>query len=349
MFTFIDRAKIEVSAGRGGDGCVSFRREKFVPRGGPDGGDGGDGGSVTLEADQHMRTLLDFRFKSLFKAEKGDHGQGNNKSGRGGSDVVIRVPAGTVVKDARTQEVLADLVAAGESVLVAEGGKGGRGNARFATPTNRAPRRHERGREGESRTIELELKLIADVGIVGVPNVGKSTLLSKISRARPKIDSYPFTTLSPNLGLVSVGEGSDFVAADIPGLIEGSHAGKGLGHEFLRHVERTRMLLFLLDASEENPGSDYRLLLKEVEAYGKGLVAKPRVLCFNKVDLLDEERLGRLPVELDGEKVFRISAATGEGLKELTAALWQVLEADAGGREDGSGLAGGPGRTQGPE
>jgi len=331
---FIDRAKIEVSAGRGGDGCVGFRREKFVPRGGPDGGDGGNGGSITLEADRHMRTLLDFRFKSLFKAEKGDHGQGNNKSGKGGADVVIRVPAGTVVKDARTQEVLADLVAPGERVLVAEGGRGGRGNARFATPTNRAPRRHEPGREGESRTIELELKLIADVGIVGVPNVGKSTLLSKISRARPKIDSYPFTTLSPNLGLVSAGEGSDFVAADIPGLIEGSHAGKGLGHEFLRHVERTRMLLFLLDASEEEPGSDYRLLVKEVEAYGKGLVAKPRILCFNKVDLLDAERLARLPAELDGVKVLRASALTGEGLKELTASLWQVLQAEVGGSEE---------------
>ncbi len=336
---FIDRAKIEVSAGRGGDGCVSFRREKFVPRGGPDGGDGGDGGSVTIEADPHMRTLLDFRFKSLFKAEKGDHGQGNNKSGRGGADVVIKVPAGTVVKDARSQEMLADLVEPGERLLVAEGGRGGRGNAQFATPTNQAPRRHEQGREGESRTIELELKLIADVGIVGVPNVGKSTLLSKISRARPKIDSYPFTTLSPNLGLVRAGEGSDFVAADIPGLIEGSHAGKGLGHEFLRHVERTRILLFLLDASDENPGGDYRLLLKEVEAYGKGLVAKPRVLCFNKVDLLDDEGLDRLPAELDGVEVLKVSAATGEGLKELTASLWQVLQAEAGG----------PDWTQGPE
>jgi len=331
---FIDRAKIEVSAGRGGDGCVSFRREKFVPRGGPDGGDGGRGGSITLEADRHMRTLLDFRFKSLFKAEKGDHGQGNNKSGKGGADVVVKVPTGTVVKDTATQKVLADLVAPGERVLVAEGGRGGRGNARFATPTNQAPRRHEKGREGESRSIELELKLIADVGIVGVPNVGKSTLLSRISRARPKIDSYPFTTLSPNLGLVRVGEGSEFVAADIPGLIEGSHAGKGLGHEFLRHVERTRMLLFLLDASEEEPASDYRLLVKEVEAYGKGLVAKPRVLCFNKVDLLDAERLERLPAELDGLKVLRASALTGEGLGELTAGLWQVLQADAGGPDE---------------
>ncbi len=331
---FIDRAKIEVSAGRGGDGCVSFRREKFVPRGGPDGGEGGRGGSVTLEADPHMRTLLDFRFKSIFKAEKGDHGQGNNKSGRGGADVVIKVPSGTVVRDARTGEVLADLVLPGERVLVAEGGRGGRGNAQFATPTNRAPRRHEKGREGESRTVELELKVIADVGIVGVPNVGKSTLLSKISRARPKIDSYPFTTLSPNLGLASAGAGSDFVAADIPGLIEGSHAGKGLGHEFLRHVERTRMLLFLLDASEEDPGSDYRLLVREVEAYGKGLVAKPRVLCFNKVDLLDAERLKRLPAELDGEKVLRVSALTGEGTKELVASLWQVLRAEAAGEEE---------------
>ncbi|MBN1504531.1 MAG: GTPase ObgE [Candidatus Eisenbacteria bacterium] len=328
---FIDRAKIEVSAGRGGDGCVSFRREKYVPKGGPDGGDGGHGGSITLVADPHMRTLLDFRFKSIFKAERGDHGQGNNKSGRSGDEVVIRVPAGTVVRDARTQEVLADLVHAGDRVLVARGGRGGRGNARFATPTDRAPRRHEEGREGEARTVELELKLIADVGIVGVPNVGKSTLLSKISRARPKIDSYPFTTLSPNLGLVSAGEGSDFVAADIPGLIEGSHAGRGLGHEFLRHVERTRMLLFLLDASDENPGSDYRLLARELEAYGKGLVAKKRVLCFNKVDLLDAEQLSRLPAELDGVGVHRISALTGEGLKELTAALWKVLQSEAGG------------------
>jgi GTP-binding protein len=330
---FIDRAKIEVSAGRGGDGCVSFRREKYVPRGGPDGGDGGDGGSVILEADAHMRTLLDFRYKSAFRAEKGGHGKGNNMAGRSGADEVIRVPAGTVVRDEATQAVLADLVSSGEKVLVARGGRGGRGNARFATPTNRAPRRREAGCEGESRTVELELKLIADVGIVGVPNVGKSTLLSEISRARPKIDSYPFTTLSPNLGLVSAGEGSDFVAADIPGLIEGSHEGRGLGLEFLRHVERTRILLFLLDASEEHPGSDYRLLETEIEAYGKGLVAKPRVLCFNKVDLLDTESLGRLPRVLGDTEVLRISALSGEGVKDLIDRLWQVLAAEAGGPE----------------
>jgi GTP-binding protein len=323
---FIDRVKIEVVAGRGGNGCVSFRREKHVPRGGPDGGDGGDGGNIILEANKHLRTLLDFKFKSSFTAQKGEHGMGKNMAGKGGEDIVLQVPMGTLVKYAETQEILGDLVSAGETLVVAKAGRGGKGNARFASATDRAPRKRELGREGGRRMLELELKLIADIGIVGVPNAGKSTLLSKISRARPKIDTYPFTTLAPNLGLVRVGELSDFVAADIPGLIEGSHLGKGLGHEFLRHIERTKALLFLLDASNPDPGSDYELLLKEVELYGKDLVAKPRLLCFNKVDLLDEERLLKLPREIDGREVLRISALKGEGLGELVNRLWQLLE-----------------------
>jgi GTPase len=324
---FIDRVKIEVVAGGGGNGCVSFRREKHVPRGGPDGGDGGDGGNVILEANKHLRTLLDFKFKSSFTAQKGEHGKGKNMAGRGGEDIVLQVPMGTLVKDAETQEILCDLVSAGQTLVVAKAGRGGKGNARFATATDRAPRKRELGGEGERKILELELKLIADIGIVGVPNVGKSTLLSKISRARPKIDTYPFTTLAPNLGLVRVGELSDFVAADIPGLIEGSHLGKGLGHEFLRHIERTKALLFLLDATNTDPGSDYELLLKEIQLYGQDLVAKPRLLCFNKVDLLAEERLSKLPREIDGREVLRISALKGEGLGELVNRLWQLLEA----------------------
>ena len=323
---FIDRVKIEVVAGRGGNGCVSFRREKHVPRGGPDGGDGGDGGNVILEANKHLRTLLDFKFKSIFMAPKGEHGKGKNMAGRGGEDIVLQVPIGTLVKDAEAQGILGDLVSAGQTLVVAKAGRGGKGNARFATATDRAPRKRESGREGETRILELELKLIADIGIVGVPNAGKSTLLSKISRARPKIDTYPFTTLTPNLGLVRVGELSDFVAADIPGLIEGSHSGKGLGHDFLRHIERTKALLFLLDASSTDPGSDHELLLKEIGLYGKDLVAKPRLLCFNKIDLLDEERLVKLPREIDGREVLRISALKGVGLGELVNRLWQLLE-----------------------
>jgi len=323
---FIDRVKIEVVAGCGGNGCVSFRREKHVPRGGPDGGDGGDGGNVVLEANKHLRTLLDFKFKSIFTAQRGEHGKGKNMTGKNGADVVLHVPTGTLVRDAETHEILDDLVSPGQTSVVANAGQGGKGNARFATSTDRAPRKRELGRDGERRILELELKLIADVGIVGVPNVGKSTLLSKISKARPKIDSYPFTTLAPNLGLVRVGERNDFVAADIPGLIEGSHLGKGLGHEFLRHIERTKVLLLLLDASATDPGRDYELLLKEIELYGKDLAVKPRILSFNKIDLLDEEKLTRLPAEIDGIGVLRISALTGEGLGGLVSRLWQFLE-----------------------
>ncbi|MFH0778877.1 MAG: GTPase ObgE [Candidatus Eisenbacteria bacterium] len=325
---FIDRVKIEVVGGRGGDGCVSFRREKYAPKGGPDGGDGGDGGSVILEASVHLRTLLDFKFRSSFKAKRGEHGKGSNMAGRDGEDVVLEVPVGSLVRDVGAARLLGDLVCAGQRLAVAAGGRGGRGNGRFATPTDRAPRRRELGTEGEARQIELELKLIADVGIVGVPNAGKSTLLSKISRARPKIDDYPFTTLSPNLGLVRVGESGDFVAADIPGLIEGAHEGRGLGHEFLRHVERTRILLFVLDASLESPGSDYGVLWSEIRQYGKGLADKPRVVCFNKVDLLSEEALRCLPAKIGNVKPLKISALTGSGLAELVGELWALLHAE---------------------
>jgi GTP-binding protein len=284
---------------------------------------------VILEADEHMRTLLDFKFKRIFKAARGAHGKGSNMTGRGGADVVLRVPLGTLVRDADTMEQLGDLVHSGQRLVVAEGGRGGRGNARFATSTNRAPRNREPGADGERRAVELELKLIADVGVVGVPNVGKSTLLSKISRARPKIDSYPFTTLSPNLGLVRVDDTQDFVAADIPGLIEGAHLGKGLGHEFLRHIERTKVILFLLDAGAAEPGSDYQLLLSEIESYGGDLLKKPRVLCFNKIDLLSDDELGDLPEGMDGIDTLRISALKGEGLGQLVGRLWQLLETES--------------------
>lgn len=320
----IDTARIVVRGGAGGNGCLSFRREKFVPHGGPNGGDGGDGGSVILEACEGSYTLLDFHYRRHYKAESAQHGGGSDKKGRDGEDVILRVPVGTLVRDHETGEILTDLDAPGARFVAASGGRGGRGNARFATSTDRAPRRFEEGGKGEERTIDLELKLIADMGIVGAPNAGKSTLLSKVSAAKPKVADFPFTTLSPVLGLVRMGVGRSFVMADLPGLIEGAHEGKGLGHRFLKHTERTRALLVLLDAADDPEGT-YRTLLREITQYGQGLDEKPRIVALNKMDLVAES--DPVPV-FGGEPVVRISALRGEGLKELLSAVWRLLESN---------------------
>jgi len=323
---FVDQAKIYIKAGNGGNGIVSFRREKYVPRGGPDGGDGGKGGDVVFEVDPHLQTLLDYRYRQHFKAERGAHGQGSNKTGKSGKNLIVRVPPGTVIKDFETGEILGDLTRPGESVVAAKGGKGGRGNARFATPTNQAPRTSEPGIPGEERTILLELKLIADVGLVGFPNAGKSTLLSRVSRATPKIANYPFTTLKPNLGYVKVGDDFSFVMADIPGLIEGASDGKGLGLQFLRHIERTKLLLFLVDSAAENIEADYWVLKNELETYSRKLVAKPKVIAVSKSDLLDDESKTTLSREIDGISVSRFSSVTGEGVNDLLFRIRQELE-----------------------
>ena len=285
---FVDEARIHVKAGDGGNGCVSFRRERFIPRGGPDGGNGGKGGDVILQADAQLSTLLDLTYPKPLRAQKGTHGKGKDQTGRNGEDLLVRVPVGTLVRDDQTGEVLQDLLFDGQRFVGAEGGRGGRGNARFATPTRRAPRHAEKGEKGEERWLRLELKLLADVGLIGYPNAGKSTLLSKISSARPKIADYPFTTLVPNLGVVTREEHRPFVVADIPGLIEGASAGAGLGLTFLRHVERTRLLIHLLDISEEpsrNPIKDFHALNHELNAYHPSLLEKVQIVALNKIDL----------------------------------------------------------------
>jgi GTP-binding protein len=318
----VDQVTISVEGGGGGNGCVSFRREKYVPRGGPDGGDGGKGGDVILKVNPHMRTLLDFRYRASFAGKRGAHGKGKDMTGARGRDCVVEVPAGTVVKDADTGEIVADMTEPGRSVVAARGGRGGRGNARFATPSNRSPRRFEEGREGEARRLALELKLIADVGIVGMPNAGKSTLLAAMSEARPKIADYPFTTLEPHLGIVRADEYSGFVMADIPGLILDAHKGKGLGLRFLRHVERTGVLLFLLDASRPDPAEDYAVLAHELEEYGGSIPGKTRLVCLNKTDLPDTDRR----LNLEGSEPLRISAVTGAGLDALKWKLVEILK-----------------------
>jgi GTPase len=329
---FIDRARIFVKGGDGGNGCLAFRREKFVPRGGPSGGDGGRGGNVYLEATDQMNTLLSFRYNPEYKAPRGSHGEGSNCSGREGEDIIVKVPVGTLVTDAETGEVIADMVEEKQRVLIASGGRGGRGNARFATSVNRAPRRHEPGTPGEARFLQLELKLLADVGIVGFPNVGKSTLISHISAAKPKIADYPFTTITPNLGVVDLGDYKHFVVADIPGLIEGAHRGAGLGLQFLRHIERTKLLLHLIDlssASGRDPIEDYRIIRNELEQYRADLAAKPEIIAANKIDALDEpDRLERLRQFCNerGLQLLSISAATGEGIKTLISAIARALE-----------------------
>jgi len=324
----IDLAKIHCIAGKGGAGCISFRREKYVPKGGPDGGDGGKGGSVVLEVDPHVRTLLDCRERPRYRADPGRPGSGSNRTGRDGEDLVVRVPAGTVIKDTETGEVIADLIAEGDKFFVAKGGRGGRGNSRFATATNQAPRRADPGEPGEERTIALELKLIADVGLVGMPNAGKSTLLSRITRARPKIADYPFTTLEPNLGIAALDELRTIVVADIPGLIEGASAGKGLGLQFLRHVERTRVLAFMLDCSDENPAHTLELLTHEITTYSPALAEKPRLVVLTKSDLLPPQERAGAPARAGLPEALLLSAHSGEGLKELLEALWERIAAD---------------------
>jgi GTP-binding protein len=315
---FVDEVTISVTAGNGGAGCMSFRREKYVPKGGPDGGDGGHGGAIVFEVNPHLRTLLDFRHHPQFKAERGEHGRGKNQSGKSGKELVIHVPRGTVIHDDDTGEVLGDLTADGQRFVAVRGGKGGRGNQHFATATHQAPREWEPGEYGETRMLRLELKLIADVGLVGFPNAGKSTLLSVVSKARPRIADYPFTTLTPNLGIVNVGpagEGHSFVMADLPGLIEGASEGKGLGHQFLRHIERTRLLLILIDVTSDDPAAQEEALLNELGRYSDALLDKPRLRAYTKMDLLPP---GTPP---PGDAPFAISAQTGQGVEAL---LWEL-------------------------
>jgi GTP-binding protein len=329
---FIDRAKILVRGGDGGNGVTAFRREKFVPRGGPSGGDGGCGGSVYLESTEGLNTLLHFRYNPEHRADRGRHGEGSKRQGQTGEDLIVRVPVGTVVTDEATGEIVYDFTQPGERVKVAAGGRGGRGNAQFATSTNRAPRYHEEGRAGEQRHLLLELKLIADVGLIGLPNAGKSTLISCISAARPKIADYPFTTLEPHLGVVDMGDYKTLVVADIPGLIEGAHDGAGLGDRFLRHIERTKLLLHLVDVSvwSKDPIADYRTITRELAAYSGEVAAKPKIVVATKTDALeDAERLDEFKRFCKGEglECFAISAATGEGLKELLYAVERRIDA----------------------
>ncbi len=315
---FVDYVKIKAIPGKGGDGIVAFRREKFVPKGGPAGGNGGRGGSIILKVDTQLHTLQDIRYHRIYKAKRGRHGEGSLRHGKNGEDIIVKVPAGTIVKDLHNGEVIADLQIDGESIVAARGGRGGKGNAEYVSPTHQAPREFEYGQEGREREFELELKVLADVGLVGFPNAGKSTLLSRVSRAKPKIADYPFTTLTPNLGIVKSGAYSSFVMADIPGLIEGAHEGKGLGHQFLKHVERCSVLLFLVDANDEDPGESYRLLYNEVEKYSPGLLKRNRLLAITKMDsFVVVPKVSTFePIDL-----FPISSVSGEGLENLIKAL----------------------------
>jgi GTP-binding protein len=321
---FVDRVLVQVEAGTGGSGQVSFRREKYVPMGGPDGGDGGSGGDVLVRGDRNLTTLLDYTYRDAWKAERGQHGEGSNRTGRSGADVVLPVPRGTVVRDARTRELLGEVLEDGETVVVARGGRGGKGNSFFVTATHQAPREWQPGEEGEQRTLELELKLIADVGLVGKPNAGKSTLLSVVSAARPKIADYPFTTLSPNLGVVPLSDHRSFVVADIPGIIEGAHQGKGLGLQFLRHIERTRLLAFLVPIDAEDWQQELDQLRAEVAAYFEELAAKPYCVVFSKLDLLGELYVPELTAP-GAFGLFAISAPGRLGLDALLDAWWRRL------------------------
>lgn len=323
---FVDYVKIYVKAGNGGRGCVSFRREKYVPRGGPDGGDGGRGGHVIIKATSQLNTLLDQKYHYEYRAEKGEHGKGKNMHGRDGRDLIIPVPIGTIVKDEKTGDVLADLDQEGKEVLVARGGRGGLGNAHFVTPTRQAPRYAQPGEEGEERHLILELKLLADVGLIGLPNAGKSTLISVISSARPKIADYPFTTLVPNLGVVKIEGMRSFVVADIPGLIEGAHRGAGLGFQFLRHVERTNLLLHLIDVSINSTGDpveNYEKINNELSRYSEDLIRKPQIVVATKIDIVDEKKLDRLMDYCKNYTIefYAISSVTGRGIKELITSV----------------------------
>jgi GTP-binding protein len=332
---FIDEAKIRVKAGDGGNGCMAFRREKFVPRGGPSGGDGGKGGDIVMESSERHNTLVHFRFNPEHKAERGRHGEGSNKTGRDGGDVVLKVPVGTIVYDDETGDKIFEFTQPDQSFVIARGGRGGRGNARFATSVHQAPREHEAGRPGEEHTYRLELKLLADVGLVGYPNVGKSTLISRISSARPKIADYPFTTLEPNLGVVAVGDAKDevsFVVADIPGLIEGAHMGAGLGTQFLRHIERTRLLVHLVDVSDASGRpdvtKDVEVILGELGSFGAHLDEKPMIMAASKIDVVNKDKLADLKSYCKKHKLklYEISAVTGKGIEELKYAMAAAVQ-----------------------
>jgi GTPase len=324
---FLDLAHIEVQAGRGGEGAVSFRRESYEPHGGPDGGDGGKGGDVVVEVDSQLATLLDYRYRRQYAAESGAKGTGSNRTGRSGEDLVLRVPPGTVVRDQESGELIAELIQPGERVVAARGGRGGKGNAFFATATNQAPRKNQPGEEGEGRRLELELKLIADVGLVGEPNAGKSTFLAAVSRATPKVADYPFTTLTPNLGVVQLSGSRTFVVADIPGIIEGAHEGKGLGHQFLRHIERTRTLALFVPADVLEPQEEYEKLRSELRSYSEELAEKPHCVVFTKSDLLppDWPAPGVEAPAAWGQ--FLVSSVAQRGLPELLEALWSQAAA----------------------
>lgn len=328
---FIDIAKITLKAGKGGDGAVAFRREKYEPAGGPFGGDGGDGGSIILLADEGIRTLMDFRYRRSYKAENGENGRTKRQFGKDGNDLILRLPVGTLVKDAKTNKVIVDMREHNQEFVIAKGGKGGRGNAKFATATRQAPRFAEPGSKGEELEVIFELKLLADIGLVGFPNVGKSTILSILSEAKPKIANYHFTTLKPNLGVVKVAEEQSFVIADIPGLIEGAHEGVGLGHDFLRHIERTRILVHILDASGiegRNPIEDFYKINEELIKYNPKLSEKPQIIVANKMDLSQaEEWLVKIKEEFEpkGYEIYSISAATKDGINKLKYGMWKVL------------------------
>jgi GTP-binding protein len=346
---FVDEVDIHVTAGDGGKGALSFRREKYVPRGGPDGGDGGAGGSVFIVATPRKNTLVDFRFHPEFEARRGGHGQGSNKSGQSGDDLEIEVPIGTLVYEKSPEgvepQLVADLAHQGDRVLIARGGRGGMGNARFATSTNRAPRKTQPGEPGEEKFLHLELKLLADAGLVGFPNAGKSTLISRISAARPKIADYPFTTLTPNLGVVSMSDDRSFVVADVPGLIEGAHTGQGLGHQFLRHIERTKVLIHLVDvsgASGRDPVADFETINEELRLFDPAVAAKPQLVVANKIDALDDpDRLKALERRVKKAKLpfFRISGVTGEGVDALLEAAWREIAMPEPARESERSVA----------
>lgn len=324
---FIDEAKFYVKAGDGGNGCVSFRREKYVPKGGPNGGDGGRGGSVHIVASKKLHSLIDFRYQSHFKAEKGVHGQGKDMHGRKGKDCVIEVPVGSVIKDADSDEVLTDLCEDGQRFTAVEGGRGGLGNTHFATGANRTPRKATKGKPGEERWLKIELKLIADIGLVGLPNAGKSTLLSRLSAANPKIAGYPFTTLEPQLGVIHFPYGQSCIIADIPGIVEGASEGVGLGHAFLRHIERTKVLLHVVDASHENTVPDYKVIAKELGKFKKELLERVSIVVLNKCDIADERRIGSLKNYFQGQgvRVVEISALKRHNVELLKAIIQEIL------------------------
>lgn len=326
---FIDYAEIEVTAGKGGDGAVAFRREKYVPKGGPAGGNGGYGGNIILETNHNLTTLLDFSYKSKYFAQDGQAGANSLKDGKTGEDIIIQVPVGTLVKDADTDEVIVDLDQNNMHYVIAKGGKGGKGNSNFATPTNQAPRYAEPGKPGVHRNIILELKLIADVGLVGFPNAGKSTLISTISAAKPKIADYPFTTLEPNLGIVRYKNFQSFTVADIPGIIEGASEGKGLGHQFLRHIERTKILLFLIDITSENYQNEFNILLKELKKYSPELAKKKKITALSKADLIDPDELKKMSkkkLRNSDSPLFIFSSATNMNIEKLLDYLWEELQ-----------------------